>query len=202
MACRRCVPSSSPRLLATSTERHARERNAPGDAHRRCAAILLSRPAPRRRPPLLRPSKFVKRYIDLMARYKFNTFHWHLTEDQGWRIEIKKYPRLTEVGGCRKETLLGHAIGIRTSATASATAASTRRTRSATSSPTPKARYITVIPEIEMPGHSVAALAGVSGARLHAGPVSRSRTTLGRRRGHLLPERKRPSPSSRTCSPR
>src|SRR4051812_4901368 len=46
------------------------------------------------------PVAFVKRYIDLMSRYKMNTFHWHLTDDQGWRIEIKKYPRLTEIGGC------------------------------------------------------------------------------------------------------
>ena len=50
----------------------------------------------------------VKRYIDLMGMHKYNTFHWHLTEDQGWRIEIKKYPNLTKVGGFRKETLVGH----------------------------------------------------------------------------------------------
>ncbi|MCI1753272.1 MAG: family 20 glycosylhydrolase [Flavobacteriales bacterium] len=43
--------------------------------------------------------EFVKKYIDLLARYKMNSFHWHLTDDQGWRIEIKKYPKLTEVGG-------------------------------------------------------------------------------------------------------
>ena len=52
------------------------------------------------------PVEFIKRYLDLMAMYKMNTFHWHLTEDQGWRIEIKKYPRLTEVGSYRKETIL------------------------------------------------------------------------------------------------
>ena len=61
---------------------------------------------------------FVKRYIDLMARYKLNTFHWHLTEDQGWRIEIKKYPRLTEVGACRAETMVAEELQRRTSATA------------------------------------------------------------------------------------
>ncbi|HSG82381.1 MAG TPA: family 20 glycosylhydrolase, partial [Gemmatimonadota bacterium] len=52
------------------------------------------------------PVSFVKKYIDLLAMYKMNTFHWHLTEDQGWRIEIKRYPLLTEVGAYRKETLL------------------------------------------------------------------------------------------------
>ena len=76
------------------------------------------------------PVAFIKKYIDLMALYKMNKFHWHLTEDQGWRIEIKKYPRLTEVGGFRKETLIGHAR--RTPAgsmTGSATEGSTLRTR-------------------------------------------------------------------------
>ena len=48
------------------------------------------------------PVSFVKKYIDLMAQYKFNQFHWHLTDDQGWRIEIKKYPKLTEIGSKRK----------------------------------------------------------------------------------------------------
>ena len=53
------------------------------------------------------PKEFVKKYIDLLALHKLNTFHWHLTEDQGWRIEIKKYPQLTEVGAWRAETLVG-----------------------------------------------------------------------------------------------
>src|SRR5439155_13988023 len=53
------------------------------------------------------PKEFVKKYIDLLALHKMNVFHWHLTDDQGWRIEIRKYPRLTEVGGWRKETLIG-----------------------------------------------------------------------------------------------
>ena len=51
---------------------------------------------------------FIKKYIDLMARLKMNTFHWHLTEDQGWRIEIKKYPKLQEIAAYRKGTLIGH----------------------------------------------------------------------------------------------
>ena len=54
------------------------------------------------------PVSFIKKYIDLLALHKFNTFHWHLTEDQGWRIEIKQYPKLTEISSTRKETLVGH----------------------------------------------------------------------------------------------
>ena len=50
---------------------------------------------------------FVKKYIDFIAMYKLNTFHWHLTEDQGWRIEIKKYPKLTSVGGYRNANIIG-----------------------------------------------------------------------------------------------
>ena len=106
------------------------------------------------------PKEFVKKYIDLLALHKMNVFHWHLTEDQGWRIEIKQYPKLTEVGAWRKETIIGHARGPK---------------------PWPfdgkphggfytqddvgeivayaKARFITVVPEIEMPGHSQAAIA-------------------------------------------
>ena len=51
---------------------------------------------------------FIKKYIDALAMLKMNTFHWHLTEDQGWRIEIKKYPKLNEIGAYRNETLIGH----------------------------------------------------------------------------------------------
>src|SRR5690606_32861624 len=54
------------------------------------------------------PVAFIKKYIDLMSRYKLNTFHWHLTDDQGWRIEIKKYPALQKVAAFRNETLIGH----------------------------------------------------------------------------------------------
>ena len=57
------------------------------------------------------PVSFVKKYIDYLALHKMNYFHWHLTEDQGWRIEIKKYPRLTEVGGWRNGTIIGRYPG-------------------------------------------------------------------------------------------
>jgi hexosaminidase len=104
------------------------------------------------------PIEFVKRYIDLMSRYKYNTFHWHLTEDQGWRIEIKKYPRLTEVGGCRKETQLARNrnpyVGDSIRYCGSYTQDQIREVVAYA-----KSRYVTVIPEIEMPGHAKAALA-------------------------------------------
>ena len=54
------------------------------------------------------PKDFIKKYIDYLAMYKMNTFHWHLTDDQGWRIEIKKYPKLTEVGAWRNGSMIGH----------------------------------------------------------------------------------------------
>lgn len=56
------------------------------------------------------PVFFVKKNIDILAMHKMNTFHWHLTDDQGWRIEIKKYPKLTSIGSIRKETIVGTAI--------------------------------------------------------------------------------------------
>jgi len=104
------------------------------------------------------PVSFVKKYIDLMAQYKFNYFHWHLTEDQGWRIEIKKYPKLTEIGSKRPETVLGKNlqpyVGDKTPVEGFYTQDEIRDVVAYA-----KARYITVIPEIELPGHSSAALA-------------------------------------------
>jgi hexosaminidase len=107
------------------------------------------------------PKEFVKKYIDLLALHKLNTFHWHLTEDQGWRLEIKQYPKLTEVGSCRKETIVGRYTrdasqwkfdgmphcGFYTQDDAREIVAYA------------KERFITVVPEIEMPGHAVAAIA-------------------------------------------
>jgi hexosaminidase len=105
------------------------------------------------------PMEYVKRYIDMIALHKMNTFHWHLTEDQGWRIEIKKYPLLTEVGGFRKETLIGH--GGRPPFEFDGTPYGGFYTQEEVKEIVEYARqrFITVIPEIEMPGHSVAALA-------------------------------------------
>ncbi|MGE0931735.1 family 20 glycosylhydrolase [Peijinzhouia sedimentorum] len=101
---------------------------------------------------------FIKKYLDMMAMYKMNRFHWHLTEDQGWRIEIKKYPLLTEKGAWRDETLIGHYSdqphqfdgkrygGFYTQEQVKEIVAYAAE------------RYITVVPEIEMPGHATAAL--------------------------------------------
>lgn len=99
----------------------------------------------------------VKKYIDYLASYKFNTFHWHLTDDQGWRIEIKKYPLLTTIGNCRAQTLVG-AYGSNKYDGEKYCAIYTQEqikdvVRYA------KERFITIIPEIEMPGHALTALA-------------------------------------------
>ncbi|MFZ1799899.1 MAG: family 20 glycosylhydrolase, partial [Chitinophagaceae bacterium] len=103
----------------------------------------------------------VKEYIDLMAAYKFNTFHWHLTDDQGWRIEIKKYPKLTSVGAWRADrtgipwdqcqpTQPGEASNYGGYYTQ-------KQIRDIVAYAAE--RNITIVPEIEMPGHSAAAIA-------------------------------------------
>ena len=103
------------------------------------------------------PVEFVKKYIDQMARYKFNRFHWHLTDDQGWRIEIKKYPKLTEIGSKRPETVkernLSPYIGDGIPHGGSYTQEQIKDVVAYA-----KARHIIVIPEIELPGHASAAL--------------------------------------------
>jgi hexosaminidase len=93
-----------------------------------------------------------------MSRYKYNTFHWHLTEDQGWRIQIKKYPRLTEVGSCRKETLIGRGRGPYMGDGRKYCGFYTQdQIRDVVAYA--KTKHVTIIPEIEMPGHSKAVLA-------------------------------------------
>jgi hexosaminidase len=123
---------------------------------------------------------FIKKYIDLLARHKLNTFHWHLTEDQGWRIEIKKYPKLQEVAAYRKETVIGHA---------------STRTRTEKHQFDGKRyggyyskdeikeivryaadRHVTVIPEIELPGHAMAALAAYPALGCTGGPYETATT--------------------------
>ncbi len=104
------------------------------------------------------PKEFIMKYLDYMAMHKFNTFHWHLADDQGWRIEVKKYPRLTEVGSVRKKTMEGHIIkysGNDTIPIGGLYSQNDVREIIAYASD----RYITVVPGIEMPGHSLAALA-------------------------------------------
>lgn len=119
----------------------------------------------------------VKKYIDYLAMYKFNIFHWHLVDDQGWRIEIKKYPLLTKIGSQRKETIIGKPAfnkdgtpskddkydgiaygGFYTQEDIKEVLAYA------------KSKYITVVPEIEMPGHSLAALAAYPNYSCTGGP--------------------------------
>jgi hexosaminidase len=103
------------------------------------------------------PVSFVKKYIDLLALHKMNTFHWHLTDDQGWRIEIKKYPKLTEIGSKRKETMAGHYSEQRYDGTPYGGFYTQNDIKEVVAYA--KERFITIIPEIEMPGHALAALA-------------------------------------------
>lgn len=111
------------------------------------------------------PMDFIKKYIDLLALHKMNTFHWHLTEDQGWRLEIKKYPKLTEIGAWRAETAIkkhfpGSGLpddsfqGDGTPYGGFYTQDQAREIVQYAAD-----RHITVIPEIDMPGHMLAALA-------------------------------------------
>ena len=101
----------------------------------------------------------VKRFIDLMALYKFNVFHWHLTDDQGWRIEIKKYPKLTEIGGFRDSTLIGHYNDFPHKFDKKRVGGFYTQNQVKEIVQYAKDRFITIVPEIEMPGHARAALA-------------------------------------------
>jgi hexosaminidase len=103
---------------------------------------------------------FIKKYLDLMAAYKLNNFHWHLTDDQGWRIEIKKYPKLTEIGSKRAQTKIGRATG-GDSDLYDNTPYGGFYTQEQIEEVIHYAgdRYINIVPEIDMPGHSLAAIA-------------------------------------------
>ena len=103
------------------------------------------------------PVQFIKKYIDILALHKMNTFHWHLTDDQGWRIEIKKYPLLTEIGSKRHETMVDKNfepyIGDNKEYEGFYTQEEIKDIVQYAAE-----RHITIVPEIEMPGHAVAAL--------------------------------------------
>ena len=99
----------------------------------------------------------VKRYLDILALHKINTFHWHLTEDQGWRIEIKKYPELTSEGAYRNGTIVGHFPGDSNDNERYGGFYTQEEIKEVVDYASK--RHITVIPEIEMPGHSSAAIA-------------------------------------------
>lgn len=119
------------------------------------------------------PVEFVKQYIDLIAMHNMNVFHWHLTEDQGWRIEIKKYPELAKKGSVRRRTVLGHNSQVYDEKPYGGyyTQDEAREiVRYAAE------RYITVIPEIDMPGHMMGALSvfpdlGCTGGPYEVSPI-------------------------------
>jgi hexosaminidase len=116
---------------------------------------------------------FIKKYIDLLAMYKMNIFHWHLTDDQGWRIQINKYPKLTQVGSWRKGTMVGPYAdqkyinklygGFYTQEQIKEVVVYAAQ------------RHITVVPEIEMPGHALAALASYPEFSCVGGPFEVAR---------------------------
>lgn len=102
------------------------------------------------------PVAFIKKYIDYIALHKLNYFHWHLTEDQGWRIEIKKYPELTNIGGYRNGTIIGHSPGTGNDNIRYGGFYTQEEVKEVVKYAMD--RHINVIPEIEMPGHASAAL--------------------------------------------
>ncbi len=103
------------------------------------------------------PVDFVKKYIDLLALHKQNQFHWHLTDDQGWRIEIKKYPELKTISSKRKETMKGHYSDQKYDGKPYEGFYTQEDIKEVLKYA--EERFVNVIPEIEMPGHALAALA-------------------------------------------
>ena len=113
------------------------------------------------------PVAFVKKFIDLLALHNMNVFHWHLTDDQGWRIEIKKWPRLTTVGSQRSGTIIGTNSDLDDGIPYGGyyTQAELREIVAYAA-----ARHITIVPEIDMPGHMLAALAAYPELGCTGGP--------------------------------
>ncbi|WP_353959989.1 glycoside hydrolase family 20 protein [Chryseobacterium tructae] len=111
----------------------------------------------------------VKQYIDYLAMYKLNTFHWHLTDDQGWRIEIKKYPKLTQIGSKRKESMIGAYVDNTFDGKPYGPYFYTQEQIKDVVKYAQE-RHITVIPEIEMPGHALAALSAYPELACTKGP--------------------------------
>ncbi len=117
------------------------------------------------------PVEFIKKHIDILAEYKFNTLHLHLTEDQGWRIDIEKYPRLREIAQWRKTIGFEHnqKIGLNTDPGTPCGGIYTKHQLKQLVAYA-KQRFINIIPEIEMPGHSTAALAAYPDLGCTQGP--------------------------------
>ena len=113
------------------------------------------------------PLEFIKEYIDLLALHNMNTFHWHLTDDQGWRIEIKRYPKLTEIGAMRNRTVIGKNSG-KYDNTPYGGFYTQEEAREIVEYA--RERYIDVIPEVDLPGHMLAALAAYPELGCTGGP--------------------------------
>ena len=111
----------------------------------------------------------IRKFIDMLALHNINRFHWHLTDDQGWRIEIKKYPQLTTVGAYRPETVIGHNSG-KYDGTPHQGFYSQRELRELVKYAAE--RNITIVPEIDMPGHMQAALAAYPELGCTGGPYA------------------------------
>ena len=116
---------------------------------------------------------FIKEFIDMLALHNINTFHWHLTEDQGWRAQIDRYPKLTEVGSKRAQTVIGRMTGLfdETPYGGYYTKDEMREVVKYAAD-----RYITVIPEIDMPGHMLGALAAYPELGCTGGPYKVAET--------------------------
>ena len=125
------------------------------------------------------PVESVKRFIDALAFHKMNVFHWHLTEDQGWRIEIRRHPELTEIGAWRPDTMVGQlrhngVVPERFDGIRHGGFYTQQQVREVVAYAAE--RHVTVVPEIEMPGHAQAALAAHPELSCTGGPFRVSGT--------------------------
>lgn len=113
------------------------------------------------------PTEWIKKYIDIIALHGCNTLHWHITDDQGWRFEVKKYPKLTEIGSLRENTVIGHNLPIYDDTPYGGfyTQEECRELVKYAAE-----RHITIMPEVDLPGHMVAALASYPELGCTGGP--------------------------------
>ncbi len=116
------------------------------------------------------PVEWVKQFIDQLALHKLNVMHWHLTDDQGWRIEIKKYPKLTEVAAWRKETLIGHRSEKPAKYDGTRYGGFYTQEEIREVVEYARQRHVTIVPEIEIPGHGQATLAAYPELGCTGGP--------------------------------
>ena len=116
------------------------------------------------------PADFIKRYIDILAAHKMNVFHWHLTEDQGWRMPIEKYPKLESIAAWRKETLIGHFTDKPRKFDGKPYGGFYTKEEIVDIIEYAKQRSVTIVPEIELPGHATAALSAYPDLSCTGGP--------------------------------